>query len=130
MNRVTAALLGGLLLVQAAPARAADAPPAGNWKVVLPFQGGTDALWLVKVEKKDGKWSGDVVGSRQDKLSATMGDFAVDGDVLRFTLKLKDFSIPFEGKAPKEGDKILGSITLQGKVNPARLERTALTSLE
>ena len=55
MVRVMGALLAGLLLAQAGPVRAADESPAGSWKLTLPFQG---ASWLVKLESKDGKWTG------------------------------------------------------------------------
>ena len=48
------------------------------------------------------------------------------------TLKLEQqgVSLPFEGAVPKTGDKLLGSIALGGKVFPAQLEKTTLTSFD
>ena len=130
MVRTLGALLAGLLLAQAgAVVRAADAaPPAGSWKVTLPFNGAT---WLVKLESKDGKWSG--TAEAGDKTpDATVEDVSVADGTLKLTLKLpkEGLSIPFEGAIPKEGDKIRGTVSLQGKVFPAQFEKTTLTSFD
>jgi hypothetical protein len=132
MNRVTGALLAGLLLVQAGAARAADPPPAGNWKVVLPFQGGASTMWLVTIETKNGKLTGTAIKNPelQRLPEATVEDLTVSDGAVKFTLKTSAFSIPFEGKVEKDGEKIRGTVTIQGKVNPARLERTSVTSFD
>ena len=129
MVRTLGALLAGLLLAQAGAVRAADAaPPAGSWKVTLPFNG---ASWLVKLESKDGKWTG--TADAGDKTpDATVEDVSVADGTLKLTLKLPKvgLSIPFEGAIPKEGDKIRGTVSLRGKVFPAQFEKTTLTSFD
>lgn len=129
MVRTLGALLAGLLLAQVGAVRAADAAsPAGSWKVTLPFNG---ASWLVKLESKDGKWTG--TAEAGDKTpDATVEDVSVADGTLKLTLKLpkEDLSIPFEGAIPKEGDKIRGTVSLQGKVFPAQFEKTTLTSFD
>ena len=57
---------------------------------------------------------------------------SVADGVLKFDLKLEQegLTIPFEGAIPKEGDKIRGSILLNGKAVPAELEKTTLTSFD
>ncbi len=130
MVRTLGALLAGLLLAQAGAVRAADAAvaPAGSWKVTLPFNGAT---WLVKLESKDGKWTG--TAEAGDKTpDATVEDVSVADGVLKLTLKLpkEGLSIPFEGALHKEGDKIRGTVSLQGKVFPAQFEKTTLTSFD
>src|SRR5205823_6256950 len=54
----------------------------------------------------------------------------VSGDVLRFTLKVPGQAFSFEGKVPREGDRIKGTISVGRGLNPTQLERTALTSLD
>ena len=122
------ALLAGLLLAQAGPVRAADESPAGSWKFTLPFQG---ASWLVKLETKDGKWTGTALAGEKTP-EAKVQDVSVVNGALKFTLKLErqGVSLPFEGAVPKTGDKLLGSIALGGKVFPAQLEKTTLTSFD
>ena len=134
MVRTLGALLAGLLLVQAGAARAADeaaaqpAAPAGSWKMTLPFQG---ASWLVKLESKDGKWTGTAVAADKTP-DGKVENVAVADGVLKFDLRIEqeDLTVPFEAAVPKEGDKIRGSITLQGKAFPAELEKTTLTSFD
>jgi hypothetical protein len=125
------ALLAGLLLVQTGAVRAADetpAAPAGSWKMTLPFQG---ASWLVKLESKDGKWTGTATAADKTP-DAKLDAMAVADGVLKFNIRIEqeELTIPFEASIPKEGDKIRGSIVLQGKAFPAELEKTALTSFD
>ena len=128
MVRAMGALLAGLMVIQTGAVRAADETPAGSWKVTLPFQG---ASWLLKLESKDGKWSGTAIPGEKTP-DANVQDATVADGVLKFTLKLEKqgVSIPFEGAVPKTGDKLLGSIVLGGKVFPAQLEKTTLTSFD
>jgi hypothetical protein len=116
----------------AAPAQAPDASLAGNWKVMLPLQGDTpQALWLMKLEQKDGKWTGTVLESAQDVPKADLQNLTVEKDQVRFGLKLPNLTISFEGRLPKEKEtKILGSFTLRGNIGPAILESTTITSLD
>ncbi len=130
MARSLGALMAGLLLVQAGAVRAADeAPvPAGSWKMTLPFQGAT---WLVKLESKDGKWTG-TADAAEKVPAAKVQNVAVTDGVLKFDLRLEQqgLTLPFEGAVPKQGDKIRGSVLLNGKAMPAEMDKTALTSFD
>ncbi len=131
MVRSLGALLTGLLLVQASAVQAADdAPaPAGAWKLTLPFQRG--ATWLVKLESKEGKWTGTAAAAEKVP-EAKVGNVTVADGVLKFDFRLEqeEVTLPFEGALPKNGAKILGSIVLNGKVYPAEMEKTALGSFD
>ncbi|HZY87566.1 MAG TPA: hypothetical protein VFE78_22195 [Gemmataceae bacterium] len=134
MVRISATLLAGLALVLAAPAQAPEAPaPAGNWKVILPFNRsvGSRPLWLLRFEQKDGKWAGKVLGKDAQVQAATIDGVRVTGDTLRFNLKVGPDDYRFEGKVPKEkGAKLYGNITLRGSISPAELEPTAVAALD
>jgi hypothetical protein len=135
MFRVTAALLAGLALLLPNAATAADALPAGSWKVILPQQSPTRPFWLVKLETKDGKWSGTVT-QMEGLPKTTIEKITVANDVLRFNLKLREgmdeVSLPVEVKVPKEGDRMYGTVPLppDKEIRAVRLERTALTNLD
>ena len=55
---------------------AESGPPAGAWKVYLPFLGeegtGGQARYLVKFSQKDGKWAGTVVSEAKGWPKATI----------------------------------------------------------
>ncbi len=134
MVRISATLLAGLALVLAAPAQPAEAPPpAGNWKMSLPFNRSTGSrpLWLLQFTQKDGKWAGKVLAKGAQIQAATLEALVVSGDTLRFNLKVGQDVFHFEGKVPKEkGAKLYGNITLRGSISPAELEPTAVTALD
>jgi hypothetical protein len=123
-------LLAAVLAVPGQPAAAP--PPAGNWKVVFPLQSDpTQALWLLKLEHKDGKWTATILDSAQDVPKAAIENLKVDKDQLRFGLKLPSQTIQFEGRLPKDKEtKILGSISLGSNTGPAILEATSVTALD
>ena len=75
----------------------------------------------MKLESKDGKWTGTATAA-EGTPEAAVEDVSVADGVLKLSLKLdkEGLALPFEGALPKEGDKIRGSIVLQGKVYPAR----------
>ncbi len=133
MVRISATLLAGLALALAAPAQAPEAPPpAGNWKMSLPFNGqtGSRPLWLLQFTEQDGKWAGKVLAKGPQIQDATLEALRVSADTLRFNLKVGPDVFHFEGKIPKEkGAKLYGHITLRGSISPAELEPTAVTAL-
>jgi hypothetical protein len=133
MVRISATLLAGLALVLAAPAQAPEAaPPAGNWKMSLPFNrsAGSRPLWLLQFSQKDGKWAGKVLAKDAQAPAATLEAVRVAPDTLRFDLKVGQDVFHFEGQLPKEkGAKLYGNVSVRGSVNPAELEPTAVTAL-
>jgi hypothetical protein len=126
-------LLAGLVLAFPPLVRAADAPPAGTWKLSLPIQAGVPpkALWVVKFQNKDGKWTGAVSASARDAIPATIDNVTVEKDLLRFTLKVGNATLRFEGKVPKEGGaKLRGTVSTRQDVSAAELEPTTLASFD
>jgi hypothetical protein len=132
MPRIAGALLAGLFLAFPPPARAADAPPAGTWKLSLPIQAGAppQALWLVKLEDKGGKWTGAVTARDRNAVPAAVDNVSVEKGALRFTLKVGETTFRFEGKVPREGGKIRGTVSTRQDVSAAELEPTTLTSFD
>lgn len=137
MRRIATALLGAALLVTAGSAAGdGPAPPAGNWKVILPLNPSPRPMWIVQVTQKDGNWSGAVIARNEENPKqpvppATLGGFSYADDTLRFTLRTPTQVFRFEGKVPKEaGVPILGSAVSNGDVVPLRLEPTRLTALD
>ncbi|HVS36565.1 MAG TPA: hypothetical protein VMS17_13455, partial [Gemmataceae bacterium] len=131
MFRFMGAVAAGLVLASGGVVLAADAtPPAGSWKMTLPFQGAT---WLVKLESADGKWSGTAAAAEKVPEGKVQNVAVADG-VLKFDLRLEQpgVTLPFEGALPKDkdGTAIRGSVVLNGKAYPAELEKTTLSSFD
>ena len=129
MVRVARAACAALLLTLAGSAGAADAPTlAGNWKIIVEQE--NQPYWLLKLENKDQKWTATVTPA--DKVPAgTVENVTVAKDVLHFSMTAGKESVLFEFKKPTPlGDKLLGTMQLQGKLVPLHLERTKLTSLD
>jgi hypothetical protein len=105
---------------------AQDAPLAGSWKLNILEDGQIMNFWLVRLENKDGKWSGEA--EILDKVPpTTVHDVKVESDLFEFQLRLANrVTFIFEGKTPRPGaKKVLGSITREGRTIPAWLETTA-----
>jgi hypothetical protein len=137
MRRAAWASLAVVLLAAAGPVRAAEDWLAGNWKVLLRSQGLQHALWLVKLENKDGKWSGKVLATAPkafgpDPVATALTDLSLSRGVLRFNLKLDTGdNFAFEGKVPdRQSDKLLGSLRVQSGLSPTELERSQLKDLD
>ena len=115
---------------------AESAPPAGTWKVFLPFIGeegtGTQARYLVKFTKKDDKWSGSVVSAAKGWPKATLENVKVADDVIRFEIKAGTLPIVCEIKPAKDGraTKLYGSATIRKRPTPMELEPTTMASLD
>jgi hypothetical protein len=112
---------------------AADTPPAGTWKVSLPLLRGAGArpLWLIQLEEKDGKWSGTVTATADQWAPATITNLSVGKDLLRFTFKMQEISLPCEVGLPKDNAaKLYGSASLRGNVVPLELEKTTVKGLD
>jgi hypothetical protein len=144
MARIAALLMAAPLLLLPAAPRAQekdDTPtgppaPAGLWKLTLPAlrdeERNPPATWLVKVEEKDGKWSGEVLAGSRGWTKASLEKLSVAGGVMRFQLKAQSLTFLCEvrlGKDPKAA-KLYGNATVRKEPMPLELERTALTSLD
>jgi hypothetical protein len=124
--------LAGLLLAGVGLLHAAEeAPPAGTWKITLPFLQSADRpQWLVKLENKDGKWTGSVLDKAEGKAAVALEKLSVTKESLRFTLKSPGQAVPAVFRLPaKSESKLYGVLMPGGGVIPAEMERTALTSL-
>jgi hypothetical protein len=136
MIRAISAVLAGLIIACAGAVRAAEeAPaPAGTWKVVLPLEKNLagEALWLVKLDNKDGKWTGSVLANGATVRKATFEDLKVTKEVVRFALKIPGQVFRFEFRLPAEqATTLYGTLALSANsVTPAELEKTTLTSLD
>jgi hypothetical protein len=146
MLRRTSVLLAGVLLalfVATLPAdkpgdKPADKAPAGTWKFTAAEKGETP-LWLIHLESRDGKWTGKVLATAEELPKSEMTTVVVKDGTLRFTIKVADSRINFEGKIPAaDSDKILGTANLPRRVDgrvrdvlaPVDLVRTTLTGLD
>jgi hypothetical protein len=134
MTRVVRLALAGLLLAGVSLVQAAEeTPPAGAWKITLPLAEkiGDKPLWLLKLDNKDGKWTGSVSAHAEGMPEATLENLSVTKDRLRFALKMPNLTFPFEFRLPAEKtSKLYGYFKQRSSVNPAEMEQTALTSLD
>jgi protein-disulfide isomerase len=129
MFRISWIMLIAALLIGSDNDRACGAEPTGKWKLTLPGQG---TLWLLKFESKDGRLTGSVVDyARQRVPPTTIEDVRLDGDRLRFTLKLQGQSFRFDGRVPKaEAKKILGCLELGRRLVVTHLDATKMADLD
>ncbi len=139
---LAAVLLAGVLLALSGFAQTGDKAkggetpavakaPAGNWKVVLPLQASKDPFWLVQFEQKDGRWAGKVLATGEEVPRSELTGVGFKDGVLSFSVKTGDNRLEFEFKVPSaDATKLLGTATMRTTINPAELERTALTSLD
>ncbi len=119
----------GCCLLLAERVRAADEAPTGNWKVGLFIDGQTRVLWLIGVEKADGKVDLKVLGKISPRAPAiTISDVTTTKGVLRFNFKLQGQAGNFEGRIPEgEGKTMYGTFqigpeTIKGELEPTKLK--------
>lgn len=99
---------------------AAEASPAGTWKwSVQGRQGGQSFDQTLKLDYKDGKVSGTLLGRQGGQFSVpdtTISDASLKDGVLKFTVTRefngRSFTTKYEGKI--EGDTITGSYERPG----------------
>jgi hypothetical protein len=125
MSRIVPAVLAGLLLLAAAPARAAD-KPTGSWKMSIP---GSNLMLLFTLDEKDGKFTGQFLGSSVPEFpKTTIADVSATNDSLRFTVVLqpqgRKIEWSFDGRLPADkSGRIAGSF----QVEPGRIILLHLT---
>jgi hypothetical protein len=130
MARMQWALLAVLAVALAAPIQGADETPSDTWKTTLYLQGQPQPLWILKLQNKDGKWTGDIAVTTEQVPKTTLSDLKVIDGIMSFTLKFGEVTLQFEGKAPAAGAKRFNGTFKQGAgLVPADLELTALTAL-
>jgi hypothetical protein len=136
MARQPWAVLAGLLLLLPGSARAAEPELAGNWKVTMLDAGEQPSPWLLRLDVKDGKWTGKVL-SRGDVggervAESTVSDVKVTDDRILLTITVKGRPLTFEGKLPRDkSGTVRGSMYwITNQLFPALLEPTQLQSLE
>lgn len=137
MVRRSWTLLAGVLLAFSGAALTADKPdgkpaakaPAGTWKVMLPALQ-KSPVWLIRLDEKDGKWSGTVVATDERLPPSELIRPSLKDGVLHFTLKLAGALRNFECRvAAPDAARMLGTTVLKDKVHPVQLERTTMTGL-
>jgi hypothetical protein len=130
MARLQWALPAVLAVALAAPIQGADETPSDTWKVTVYLQGQPQPLWLVKLQDKDGKWTGELTASNENVPKTTLSDLKVTDGLMHFTLKLGETTLHFEGKAPAPGVKKFHGTFKQGPgLVPVDLELTSLSTL-
>jgi hypothetical protein len=112
-------------------AQSADIPPAGIWKLSVFQEGQLQTLWIIELKSKEDQWTGSVLASPQGVPKGKLEGLQVTDDLVRFTLKIENQVLAFEGKIPKEkGGKILGSFSSGRNMTPGDMEATSVRSFD
>jgi hypothetical protein len=101
----------------------------GTWKVAIIQRAMVVEPWLLKLESKNGKTTGTLETAKGLTESALEG-LSLEGQKLRFTVRLAGDLYEFEGVVPRDGKVIRGTLTVDGKVRAALLEPTKLESMK
>jgi hypothetical protein len=123
----------GALIGLSRPARAADTPWAGTWKVTVLFGNMDLTLALLKVEDKDGKPKANVVSTHPELKGLAVEDFKAEAGSVRFTLTGRLTLTVAAYPAPKgaaKPQKLLGSGLTRGQYLPLQMEQTDLKELD
>jgi thiol-disulfide isomerase/thioredoxin len=130
MARIYWALPAVLAVALAAPLQGADETPTDTWKTTLYLEGQPQPFWILKLQNKEGKWTGDIAVTNERVPKTTLSDFKVIDGIMSFTVKFGEVTLQFQGKAPAAGArKFSGSFKQGATLVPADLELTTLTSL-
>jgi hypothetical protein len=122
---------GLLFFAIASLARAADSPLAGTWKLSIYQEGQLQILWIVEFKSKENQWTGSLLASPGGVPKGKLEDLKVTDDVLRFTIKIENQALTFEGKLPKEkAGKILGSFSSGRNMTLGDMEATKVRSFD
>ncbi len=135
MARFIAAFVGGwlLLMAGAVPARAADNPASGTWKMSFPLptpRGTLNMTFLVMLSESDKGWVGDFLGALpQLQVEPTVDKVVVKDDNVSFDIKLGATAFGFDGKIAKDGKKIQGSMAVEAGAMLVELTPSKLKNL-
>src|SRR5579871_1807425 len=109
MRGMTFALAVAGLLQTVGLAQAATAPRAGNYELVYISENGDLTYCVVRLAPSDGGVKGELVYANPRTIDGLKGA-ALDGDVLRVTVRRGDGDKVFEGQVARPGaDTVLGS---------------------
>src|SRR5262245_8344827 len=104
--------------------------PAGSWRMTMDLGGGRSVTFSIQLEKTDKGWAGKFLGAT-DTLTASVQDVKVDGDRLRFGIKLDEQVLSFDGKVPPAaGQRIPGSINIGDDLLLTALEPSKITNFD
>jgi thiol-disulfide isomerase/thioredoxin len=127
-------VLGLAVAVLAVPAAAESGVPAGNWKLLLPTEGGRMTLVaVVHLEEsgKAGEWSAKMLGKGDEFKRVALDKVSVADNVLRGSLHLDNDTLQLEALVPREKDATMrGSIARRGNATPVEFEPTTITSMD
>ena len=136
LGLIVAAVAAVALIGAGPPARAADSPLAGKWKVTLQLRYEQYTLWLVKIEEKGGKPKATLLSTGEPNFKDSKIDsFGVDAKKVEISFaagRIGTFPVTLylpsgTEKAPK---KLLGSTTFRGQRLYAWLEKTDMDELD
>src|SRR5262245_58151505 len=100
MARIARIFCAALMLILAGSALAADTPAlAGNWKIIIVEGDSSRPLWLLKLDNKDGKWSGSIT-SAPEVVPVKVQNINVGKDVMHFSLISEKAKFACEVKVP------------------------------
>jgi hypothetical protein len=87
--------------------------------------------YLIKLEVKDGAVSGSLTANAEQFGDVTLTDVALEGDMLRFTLKTENLgTLMFEGRvSAPDATEILGSLGNETRMQAARFGITERTTI-
>jgi hypothetical protein len=125
--------LAGLLVGLPGPARAAELPAAGSWKVTVLSQGQEITLWLVKVDDKGGQPRATVLAGAGGFKASTVENARVADGALRLVFRSNNTDYTAAGYLPP-GEaaprKLLGFIEVRGQRDFLQWERTDQAELD
>src|SRR4051794_11831115 len=123
--RISCTVLAGLLLT-AATAPAGEPSLANNWKISVFAPGQVLTPWLLKIEAKDGKLSGNLTTATADGFPASeLKDLDYKDKKLTFVLNINSQPFPFQFPVAKPGvKKLFGTVNLGGALFPVQLTPT------
>src|SRR5262249_31772930 len=111
-----------------------DPAYVGTWKVQVTQPGQTVTVWLVKIEGKAGKPEASILSTGLPNFKdAKLTDLKRDDQTLQLTMKANGIDFAFTimlSKGEEKAKKLLGSVSIRGQAEFARLERTDQEKLD
>jgi hypothetical protein len=125
----SAAALVVALVTAAGPARAADAPWLGNWKVLSVSAGNEQVVALIQVEEKDGKFQAKLLSAPLLD-GAAIDKFQADARSIQFEVKAGARVYHVKAYPAPKTKAVLGSILFNNQLGIARLDKTDDTDVK